>query len=224
MLEAVIFDMDGVIIDSHPAHREAWRVFLTAIGRPISDAQLDFVLDGRKRSEILTHFLGELSEDEIREYGKLKDRFFREQLLRIRLIPGVVEMLNKLREAGIATAVATSASESRALHMFEQLQLRDSFDVVVTGNDVILGKPNPSIYALTCHRLKVAPGSSIAFEDAVSGVKAARAAGLSCVGIASHEKPDNLLAAGAVCVVDNFLSLSLRELERIIPVTIAGRR
>ncbi len=216
MLKAVIFDMDGVIIDSHPVHREAWRVFLNTIGRPVSDAQLDFVLDGRKRREILTYFLGELSEDEIRQYGELKDRFYREQLLQITLIPGFVQMLSSLRKAGIATAVATSASESRALHVFEQLQLGGSFDVVITGNDVEFGKPDPSIYALTCQRLKTGPGTSIAFEDAVSGVKAARAAGLSCVGVASHEKSDKLLAAGAACVVDNFLNLSLWELEGLI--------
>lgn len=58
MLSAVIFDMDGVIIDSHPAHRAAWRTFLREIGRKVTETELDFVLDGRKRSEILRHFLG----------------------------------------------------------------------------------------------------------------------------------------------------------------------
>src|SRR5215471_280013 len=108
MLEAVIFDMDGVIIDSHPAHRQAWKTFLSTVGRLVSDAELDFVLDGRKRDEILRHFLGDLSDEEILQFGNQKDNFFRERALQVRPVAGVLEMVDRLREAEIATAVATS--------------------------------------------------------------------------------------------------------------------
>jgi len=216
MLRAVIFDMDGVIIDSHPAHREAWRLFLQTVGRPVSDDELDFVLDGRKRSEILRHFLGDLSGDEIGEYGQRKDDFFRQQSLATRLIPGVTELLAQLRTVGIATAVATSGSESRTQHVLDQLQLRERFDVVVTGNDVSCGKPDPSIYCVTCQRLRVEPYHTLAFEDAVSGIHAARAAGLVCIGLAGHQSPDKLRTAGADCVVENFLGLSVVQLDAVM--------
>jgi beta-phosphoglucomutase len=217
MLKAVIFDMDGVIIDSHPTHREAWRTFLQTVGKPVSDAELDFILDGRKRGEILRHYLGELSEEEVQQYGDRKDEFFRERSLHIKLIPGVLELLTQLRKAGIATAVATSASESRARHVLDQLHLAERFDVVVTGNDVACGKPDPSIYALTCQRLYVKPARSLAIEDAVSGIQAARAAGLTCVGVGGEHLRDKLRQAGAVRVVENLVDLSVPKLERLLP-------
>ena len=73
MLQAIIFDMDGVLIDSHPIHRQAWQRFLLTLDQQVSDAGLDFILEGRKREDILRHFLGDdLSEVQISEYGKRK--------------------------------------------------------------------------------------------------------------------------------------------------------
>ena len=76
-LRAVLFDMDGVLIDSHPAHRAAWREFLCSLGKDVSDTELSFILDGRTRAQILRHFLGELSEQGLQTYGKHKDELFR---------------------------------------------------------------------------------------------------------------------------------------------------
>jgi beta-phosphoglucomutase-like phosphatase (HAD superfamily) len=73
MLRGVVFDMDGVIIDSHPAHRLAWKAFLESVGRETRDEELDFILDGYKRAEILEHFLGKLAPEQIAEYGNRKD-------------------------------------------------------------------------------------------------------------------------------------------------------
>jgi beta-phosphoglucomutase len=216
MLLAVIFDMDGVIIDSHPAHREAWRLFLRTLGKSVSDAELDFVLDGRKRNDILRHFLGELSEVELQDYGKCKDEYFRKVLLRVKPIPGVVDFVRRLRSAQIATGVATSASESRTRHTLQHLRLTTAFDVVVTGDDVAVGKPHPSIYRLACERLNISPKYGLAIEDAVSGIQAARAAGLTCIGVAGYQSTAKLCAAGAAHIVTDFLSLSAAQLEYFV--------
>jgi HAD superfamily hydrolase (TIGR01509 family) len=213
MLRAVIFDMDGVIVDSHPAHRQAWRVFLCTLGKPVSDADLDFVLDGRKRSEILRHFLGELSDHDMHEYGKKKDEYFRQAALQVEPVPGLMEFVYALQKEGIATAVATSASESRTRHTLEHLRLIDGMNVIVTGDDVVLGKPDPSVYDLACKRLGIAPKDGLAIEDAVSGIQAARGAGLNCIGVARHESPDKLIAAGAAHVIKDFCSVSTALLQ-----------
>jgi beta-phosphoglucomutase len=213
MLQAVIFDMDGVIVDSHPAHRLAWRIFLGTLGKSVSDADLDFVLDGRKRSEILRHFLGELSDRDLCEYGKKKDEYFRKAALQVEPIPGLVRFIKTLRRAGIATAVATSASESRTRHTLEHLGLIGIMNVIVTGDDVVLGKPDPGVYRLACKRLQVSPKRGLAIEDAVSGIQSATGAGLNCIGVARHQPAEKLLAAGAVKVVKNFHGLSLSRLE-----------
>jgi beta-phosphoglucomutase len=216
MLKAVIFDMDGVLIDSHPAHREAWRLFLQTLGRAVSDHELDFVLDGRKRGEILRHFLGDLSEDEILEYGVRKDEYFRKAFLQVKPLLGVVEFVHQLRRAGIATAVATSGSGSRTRHTLEHLRLADAIDVIVTGDDVALGKPDPSIYRLASERLHVRPGCALAIEDAVSGIQAARGAGLICIGVSGNQSAQMLRKAGAACVLENFVGVSPAQLEPLL--------
>jgi HAD superfamily hydrolase (TIGR01509 family) len=225
MLEAVIFDMDGVIVDSHPVHREAWRTFLRALDRPVSEAELDFVLDGRKRGEILRHFFGELSEAAMREYGERKDEYFRQASLQVKPVPGVLKFMRMLAHGGVALGVATSASRSRTRNTLQNLGLLKQIRAIVTGDDVALGKPDPSIYARACAELKVVPGNALAVEDAVSGIQAARGAGLHCIGVASHQSPSKLKEAGAVHVVRDFLKLSMPRLERcLVPAPGPSRR
>jgi len=216
MLRGVIFDMDGVIVDSHPAHRRAWRMFFQTLGRTLSDNDLDFVLDGRKRSEILRHFLGDLSDEEVLELGNRKDELLKKAALQVDPLPGVIELIDRLRDARIATAVATSASSSRARSTLNRLGLMAKFDGLVTGNDVVLGKPDPSIYQRACQLLDLTPAEAIAIEDAESGVLAASSAGILCIGLSGHRSPENLRAAGAVLVVDTFIGLSLARLELLL--------
>ena len=214
-LRGVIFDMDGVIVDSHPAHRKAWRQFLQSLGRDVSDSELDFILDGRKRRDILSHFLGQVSEAELVEYGRRKDEFFQQSAPDVKPIPGVTEFLNCLNESGMLAAVATSASEARTRSTLERLQLRNYFSVVLTGNDVEKGKPDPAIYRLACRRLNTRPESVLAIEDAVSGIQAAGGAGLKCLGLAGDRYAQELRNAGAVHVIKSFEGLSLKKLKVI---------
>jgi beta-phosphoglucomutase-like phosphatase (HAD superfamily) len=96
------------------------------------------------------------------------------------------------------------------------LGLQNCFPVVVTGEDVLLGKPDAAVYRLACNRLGIDPEHLLAVEDAISGVRAAVAAGLRCVGVALHETPKNLTAAGAVHVLRDFEAVSVHELESIL--------
>jgi beta-phosphoglucomutase len=215
-LRAVIFDMDGVIVDSHPAHRKAWRQFLRTFGREVSEAELDFILDGRKRADILRHFLGELSEVEILDYGKRKDDFFRDSFSKVNVFRGVTELLDELSSNGIATAVATSASENRTRSTLDRLHLTKRFSVIVTEGDVIHGKPDPAVYRLACRRLGVASKHALAIEDAASGIQAAKAANLACVGVANRDRSKMLTAAGADHVLENFVGVSVDKLEAVL--------
>jgi beta-phosphoglucomutase len=213
MLRGVVFDMDGVIIDSHPAHRLAWKSFLRTLGRETSDEELDFILDGRKREEILKYFLGELAPDQIAEYGIRKDELLCRHSEAMQPIPGVVEFLDCLSEAGIRMAIATSASRRRACGTLEELNLACSFHTIVTGDDIRSGKPDPAIYQLAAERLQESPECLLAVEDAVSGVKSARAAGIRCLAVGPAQRADLLRAAGADPVIPDFRSFSLSQLE-----------
>jgi beta-phosphoglucomutase len=213
MLRGVVFDMDGVIIDSHPAHRLAWRTFLRSLGRETRDEELDFILDGRKREEILKYFLGELAPEQIAEYGNRKDELLCQHGEAMRPIPGVIEFLDRLSEAGIRMAIATSASRRRACGTLEELRLARSFHTIVTGDDIRSGKPDPAIYHLAAERMQESPECLVAVEDAVSGVKSARAAGIRCLAVAPALRADALRAAGADPVIPDFRSFSLSQLE-----------
>src|SRR4051794_11081174 len=89
MLKGVIFDLDGVVIDSHPIHRRAWRRFLDLLGVQVTDAELEYVTEGGKREDILRHFLGPLTDRQILDYGQRKEHLFREEALEIDPLKGL---------------------------------------------------------------------------------------------------------------------------------------
>jgi beta-phosphoglucomutase family hydrolase len=213
--EGVIFDMDGVLIDSHPVHKKVWAQFLASINRPVSDEELDFVLDGRKREEILRHYLGDLSPEQIQEYGRLKNELYRESEGDLQVVSGVLEFLDTLQAVGIRMAVATSASSVRAHDILDRLGLLPRFRAVVTANDVARGKPDPEIFVRAADQLKLFPRNLLVVEDAVSGVKGAKSAGMKCLGIAADGRGEKLRTAGADCVITDYRKMNLRQLQQL---------
>jgi beta-phosphoglucomutase len=213
MLQAVIFDMDGVIIDSHPVHRMAWQQFLLTLGRNVSDQELDCILEGWRREDILRHFLGELSEAQIRELGSRKDEFFQRVKFKVRPIAGVREFLSHLEEKGIIRAVATSASEKRTRNTLSRLRLTRHFAAIITANDVPRGKPDPAVYRAAASQINIHPKDALVIEDSVAGIKAARSAGMRCVALASNGRGDILRHAGAEAVIPDFVGLTMEHLE-----------
>jgi beta-phosphoglucomutase len=216
VFRGVVFDFDGVIVDSHPVHKRAWKRLLESVGRTASDEQLQFALDGRKRDEILRHFLGELDSEQMVEYGRRKEHFFRDEAADVRPIDGLLNFVEDLEDAQMALGVASSGSRSRIEFLLDRLDLRKHFGVVVTGNEVKQGKPDPALFLRVAQGLGLNPDELMAFEDAVSGVKAATSAGMKCIGIAQHDRVSILLEAGANPVVPDFRSLSYSKLRELM--------
>jgi HAD superfamily hydrolase (TIGR01509 family) len=216
VFKGVVFDFDGVIVDSHPVHIRAWKKFLESMGRAVSEEQLQFVLDGRRRDDILRHFLGELSDDKLVEYGHRKEQIFRNEATDVRAIDGLLNFLDDLDAAQLILSIASSGSRGRLEFLLRQLDLRRRFRVVVTGDKVAHGKPDPALFLKAAQDSGVEPFELIAFEDAVSGVKAARSAGMRCIGIAQLDRASILLDAGANHVVPDFLSLSYAKLRELL--------
>ena len=175
----MIFDMDGVLVDSHPAHYRAWQRFLQHIGK--SEENLHIIYEGRKREEILRSFVGhDIAPTELKNLGRLKDELFQEESSLVEPIPGVAKLLEALKVEGVRCAVATSAARPRCTSMLENLNLLHYFEVVVAGCDVDAGKPDPTIYRKAVEALEVEAHNTLAVEDAVSGIAAARGADLRC--------------------------------------------
>jgi beta-phosphoglucomutase len=215
IFRGVVFDLDGVIVDSHPVHKRAWRSFLAYVGKEVTESELDFILEGRRRRDILIHFLGELSECKLQDYGNKKDEFYRLASAELKPINGSVEFIKNLRRAGFCMGVATSASPQRTRWTLQHLDLEECFQVVVTGDDVAKGKPDPMIYQATAERLSLSPKLLFAIEDSVSGVRSATSAGFRCLGIALPTNADPLIKAGADRVVPNLLNFSLSDLDKV---------
>ena len=213
MLAGVIFDFDGVIADSHPVHLQAWRAFLLSQGKVVSDPELSFVQEGAKREEILRHFLGDITPEQIRHYGHEKDKLFQARAHEIKLVVGFIEFLVQLDAIGLPSAVATSGSRSRVEQALDMFDLQSRFRAIVTGEDVACGKPDPALFLQAAQTLQVDPSRVLVCEDAVAGVIAAKTAGMKCLGIARGGRGVLLKKAGAGLVVDDFAQTNLADVR-----------
>lgn len=215
MLGGVIFDFDGVIVDSHSTHIQSWKIFLHSKGKAVSDEELSFVQEGAKREEILRHFLGELTPEQIASYGAEKGRLFQGSAGELKLIPGFPDFLSQLDAMGLPSAVASSGSRARVEQALKTFKIRNRFRAVMTAEDVGRGKPDPALFLLAAQALQVEPSRILVCEDAVAGVVAAKSARMKCIGIAANGRESMLKGAGADLVVNDFSHTSLDDVTRL---------
>jgi beta-phosphoglucomutase len=213
MLRGVIFDLDGVVVDSHPAHKRAWKMLLAELQKTVTEAEIEFVVEGHKRSEILRHFLGDLTDEQIAYYGEMKERFFKHADLEPKTIRGFDQFFQQTEEAKIACAIASSAARARVESTLLRLNLKHRFHAVVAGDDVAHGKPDPDIFRLAASRLRLSRDEVLVCEDAVNGVHAAKAAGMRCLALATQGREHLLQKAGADKVVADFSAVRLDQLQ-----------
>jgi beta-phosphoglucomutase len=190
---AVIFDIDGTIVDNMHLHAEAFALFAERHGLPPLTPDDRARLDGRRNSEIFPIlFRREVPREEWQAYEHEKESLYRE-LSRGRLLPvkGLHDLIDRLRESGIAMALATSAPEPNVIHTLRELGLADAFPVIVRGDQVPRGKPAPDVFLEAARRLDVAPADCLVFEDAPMGIAAAHAAGMAVVGLTTSFQPSH---------------------------------
>jgi beta-phosphoglucomutase len=215
MLRGLIFDFDGVVVDSHPAHKQAWRTLLNSLGKHVPEPELDFILEGQKREAIFRHFLGPLTDEQVRHYGARKDALFVNTAPENKVVHGLLELLDEVALAGLSTAVASSASHSRVHNTLRQMHLDHRFQAILTGEDVAQGKPDPAIFELAAQRMNLSPNEILVCEDGVHGVEAAKAAGMKCLAIAANGRGPRLEKAGADKVVPDFGAVKLDDLRAL---------
>jgi beta-phosphoglucomutase len=183
---AVIWDMDGVLVDSAPHHFQAWRDILATRGIPDYPREHFVRYFGQRNDAILRDLLGDSSTvDEQTQLGHAKEARYRE-IVRTRgidLLPGVLRWLTELKRMGWLHAVASSGPRANVEAVVDAVGIRPFFGALVAGEDVRQGKPDPEVFLTAAQRLGVPPSRCVVVEDAPVGIQAARAAGIACIGL-----------------------------------------
>jgi beta-phosphoglucomutase len=213
---ACIFDMDGVLIDSGAHHRNAWRALLDELGVDLTEPEPWRVTIGRPAEEAVPLLLGRRVEPEEARRLALRKRelyaAFAEQ--GVLSVPGVLPFVEALHRLRVPRAVGTSATRGDAEHLLGRLGLRRYFDVIVTAEDVRLGKPDPEVYLESARRLGASPAVCLVFEDSLVGVEAARRAGMRAIGVTTAHTADELRRAGAESAIADFEGLAWDSIAR----------
>jgi beta-phosphoglucomutase family hydrolase len=205
---ALIFDMDGVIVDSNPAHREAWERFNLQYGLQTTE-EMHLRMYGRRNDQIVRDYFGDhLSDEEVAARGRAKEALYREMIadrVEEMLVPGLRAFLNRFRD--LPMAVASNAEPENVDFLLDRAGLRRYFQAVVDGHQVSNPKPHPDVYLLAAQLLGVPPVNCIVFEDSPSGTIAGAAAGMRVIGL----RTTYVNLPEVVLTVDNFMSGELNE-------------
>ncbi|HVY95064.1 MAG TPA: beta-phosphoglucomutase family hydrolase [Bryobacteraceae bacterium] len=185
-IRALIFDMDGVIVDSNPLHRESWAEYNRRHGVETTE-DMQQRMYGKRNDMIVRDFLGaNLTDEEVFAHGAAKEALYREMLaprLMETLVPGLHAFLE--RHAALPKAVATNAEPPNVEFVLREAGLARFFQVIVDGHQVPNPKPHPDVYLRAADLLGVPTHECVVFEDSHGGVAAALAAGMRVIGIAT---------------------------------------
>lgn len=213
-LKGCIFDLDGVIVDTARFHFLAWKRLASELGFDFTEEHNE-ALKGVSRMaslEILLRVGGiTKSKGEKELLAAIKNEWYVEYISTMAegdLLPGSIELLNSLRSKGILTAIGSASRNARTI--LERTKISSLFDVIVDGNKVSRAKPDPEVFLKGAEEMGLSPEYCIVIEDAQSGIEAAIAAGMRCVGIGSHE-----ILGRANLVVPAIRNLTINQLETL---------
>lgn len=196
--QAVLWDLDGVLVDSAPYHYRAFRQLLAERGRELGEDEFLRLL-GLRNDAILRALLGELPWGEARALAARKEELFRQRIAgRVRALPGAEALVRRLTEAGMRQAIVSSTPRANIELILSSLGLRNAFDAIVGEEDAAKGKPDPEGFLVASRRLGVAPEACVVLEDAPEGVAAAKAAGMRAVAVATTRPRERLAQADLV--------------------------
>lgn len=216
MKMAVIFDLDGVIIDNIPYHKQAWREICRRYGRELTDDDFDRKISGRKNDAILAFLLNRVVTDAEVQACKLEKEALYRALVQAHLQPirGLVPLLEQLRVRVIPCAIATSAPVENIDYALDGMKIRHYFDAIVDASQVKHGKPDPEVYLTAARRLKANPRQCLVFEDAPLGISAAKAAGMRVVGLTTTQRNKDLHEADRI--ISDFSEITVEQMQALI--------
>ncbi len=204
--KAFLFDMDGVIVDSNPAHKTSLKEFCGRYGHKLSEEQLKEKIYGRTNKDWIPAVFGDIEESEMRRLAAEKEALFRKiYVATIRPLDGLIDFLRAAQEASVPMAIATSAPRENVDFTLENTGTGGFFDKILDESFVQKGKPDPEIYVKTARALGFSTENCIVFEDSLSGVKSGKSAGCKVVAISTTHSAEELHEADLV--LENFVGI-----------------
>ena len=184
VVQAVIWDLDGVVIDSEEDHKKAWQRLARETGKEFSDEQFAATF-GWRNDAIVPTVWGTVTNEELQELADRKEMYYRDYVRQtVSFLPGAQELMSALHEAGYPQAIGSSAPIANIELIKEVLGLERYINAFVSGETVPHGKPAPDIFLKAAKELAIEPKQCLVIEDAVAGVAAARAGGMSSIAVA----------------------------------------
>lgn len=184
-LQALVFDLDGVIIDNTPIQARAFQLLFRDLHLQADAQELLRRLNGMPATDILKQVFDKpVPQEDLKKYADQREFLYRTLYWDERQpAPGLVEFLEAARAAGLKIGLGSGSASDTLSYILDHLDLRRFFDVVVGADDVDSGKPHPETYATVAEKLGVAPANCLVFEDAILGEHAAYKAGMHCVAV-----------------------------------------
>ncbi len=194
----VIFDMDGVLVDSAQPHLRSWELLSQETGVAIAAQQIADTF-GRHNDDIIPRLFGDVTKERLRELAARKEQLYRD-LVRDDppLVEGAAELVESLKVRGCTLAIGSSGPLENIRLILSALGAEKTFTTIVSGDDVTRGKPDPQVFSIACERLGLAPSRCIVIEDAPVGIEAARGAGAKSIGVCLYQTREALGAADMI--------------------------
>ncbi len=200
MIKALIFDMDGTIVDNMQVHTAIWLELLADYGITMTPLQFQAATAGNTNSQLLRSLLNpQMSDAELAAIAHEKETRYRERFRPfLRPMAGLEALLQQAQQANMILAVATAANEPNIEYVLDGLNLRHYFATVVGADDVARGKPEPDLFLLVAERLKLVPETCLVFEDSLAGLEAAHRAGMQAVAITTSHAAEEMVQRPSV--------------------------
>jgi beta-phosphoglucomutase len=216
---AVIWDVDGTLVDTAELHFAAWARLAGELGKPFTRAEFTATF-GRRNPEILgTLFGADFGAAEFNALAERKEEYYRASARDgVQLLPGVRTLLEGLHASGVAQGIGSSAPRGNLDLILELTATGGFFEAVVSQEDAERGKPDPEVFLVAAQRLRVQAAHCLVMEDAVAGVQAAKAGGMKCIAVsfAGHHPAELLKQAGADLVVKTLEKIDVSTVQEIL--------
>jgi len=212
MLKAIIFDVDGTLVDSLPYHHESWRIFFKNNNLEENDfTEILKEYKGGGTLELMTSVFGDMyTKDELKTMTDDKEIIFRDiYKSKIYPIEGLKKFLDNLKENNILLSIGSNAIRKNVLMTIEELSITNYFSYIICGDEVSKGKPDPEMYIKTLSKLNIRKDECVIFEDSIEGVTAAKNADIKVIGITSSQSSEILKSAGAFKTIENYTTINV---------------